>query len=149
MKKLFLFALSLGIALVSCSKKVDPRPTSELVGEWHHVASNGDRSRIIFQDNFAFAQILTTAGNTSSYTMLKGTYTADKQTFNIKLTSRIIQEQDKPKVESPYTGELFTDASYIVDGDRLSISHSADPATAPDKVTVTFQKALNFGNDTR
>ena len=149
MKKLILFTLSLSVLLISCSKKDDPKPPSELVGEWHHVASNGDRSRIIFQDNFAFAHILTSPGNNSAYTMLKGTYTADKQTFHIKLRSKIVQEQGKPQVESLYSEQLFANASYVIDGDELSISHSADPATDPGKVTLSFQRGLSFGDDTR
>jgi hypothetical protein len=145
-KGLLSFLLLLTIVTSACKKnKSVVVPTPGLIGSWTEdvhpgVSSIMPRSLMLSKDSVHFV-IWDQAAQQVTY--VQGTYSTqgNKLVTNFK---EIVVRKNNNKIISraPVSGGYFDNATYLLNGNKLTLNYTSYPADGPVPATMTFNRML-------
>ncbi|WP_316837417.1 hypothetical protein [Pedobacter nutrimenti] len=145
-KSLFSFILFLTILTTACKKgKPVAIPTPELIGNWTEdvhpgVSSIMPRGLLLSKDSIHFVSWDQAA---QQVTYVQGTYSTQGNKLITNFKEIVIRKNnDKIISRTAVSGSYFENATYLLNGNKLTLNYTSYPADAPTPATMTFNRML-------
>ncbi|PTS98521.1 hypothetical protein DBR11_14690 [Pedobacter sp. HMWF019] len=145
-KSLLSFLLLLTIVTSACKKnKSVVVPNPELIGNWTEdihpgVSSIMPRELILSKDSIRF---VSWDQATQQVTYVQGTYRTEGNKLITNFKEIVIRKNnDKIISRTPVSGGYFDNATYLLNGNKLTLNYTSYPADAPTPATMTFNRMI-------
>lgn len=143
-KGLLSFLLLLTIVTSACKKnKSVVVPTPELIGNWTEdvhpgVSSIMPRSLMLSKDSVHFVSWDQAA---QQVTYVQGTYRTEGNKLIANFKEIVIRKNNNQIISrTPVSGGYFDNATYLLNGNKLTLNYTSYPADAPTAATMTFNR---------
>jgi hypothetical protein len=126
----------------ACKKDKEQKVSNYLMGGWNEkgLPTNVSRSLHFFGDSVVVN--IAASGVVYSATRISGTYKAEGNNLILNLNKQLVTESGKQAIITTYTGKLYENATFKVDGNTLTLNYTTYPADAPVATTAAFSRTL-------
>lgn len=145
-KSLFSFILLLTLLTTACKKdKPVTVPTPELIGSWTEdvhpgVSSIMPRGLLLSKDSIHFV-VWDQAAQQVTY--VQGTYSTQGDKLIANFKEKVVRKNNNQIISrTPVSGGYFDNATYLLNGNKLTLNYTSYPADAPTPATMIFNRML-------
>lgn len=112
------------------------------MGGWNEtgLSANVSRSLRFYGDSVALN--IAASGVVYSLTKISGTYKVQGNNLVFNFDKQFVMESGRQSALTPYTGKLYENATFSVDGNTLTLKYTTYPADAPVVTTAKFTRGL-------
>ncbi|QKJ30754.1 hypothetical protein HQ865_13660 [Mucilaginibacter mali] len=118
---------------------------SGLTGSWSEppISTTMTRGLDFYKDSiFYVVRDYTDPANVLT-TRINGTYSTDGHQLSTSFKEIVIRQKNNQVIyRTPFTGTLFDNATYQLDGNRLILHYTSYPADAPVATSMTLNRQL-------